>query len=344
MSGSESVGDVATATGTMPLAGFTVVNTVPDEEISNATIQFGVTQTHLQTLGVSAASISLYRYHDGGWNAVPTTPRNSTNGTQQFRAETPGFSRFAITTDPQASSNIAVTDATLETAQVAPGETFSVTATVENNGDTAGTFVGGLTADGAVISTARTTVGAGETTTMTLRSQTSETGTFDLLVNGTSAGTLTVSSAADTGSDFVVTNASLESTQVDVDEPFSVTATVENRGDEAGTYTAGLVVDGRVVVTETAAIPAGESRPIELQYLVNRSGEFPISVNGTSAGTLTVGDPTGDDSGDDGPLGQLAGLLGVLPLGLLRPVFLFVVLPAAVIYGLLKGLAIYLGY
>ncbi|WP_340101378.1 PGF-pre-PGF domain-containing protein [Salinibaculum salinum] len=354
MTGNESVRDAAVATEAMPLAGFTVVNTVADEEIANANIQFSVDQSRLRALDVSPADVSLYRYHDGRWNAVPTRALNATNETQPFRAESPGFSRFAITADTATNSNIVVTDATVETPQVASGDTFSVTATVENSGDFDGAFTGGLEANGTLVSTATTSVAAGETATLSLQSQPSDEGTYTLSVNGTAAGTVDVTpTTTDTNSDadtsdrqFVVTNASLGTQQVDVDEVFSVEATVENRGAQPDNFTAGLAVNGSVVVvTETSPIPPGDSQTVELDYLLNRSGAFHISVNGTSAGTLTVGDVgDGDDTEDGGPLAQLAGVLGVLPMGLLQPIFLFVVLPIALIYGLLKALAIYLGY
>ncbi|MEF8871607.1 MAG: PGF-pre-PGF domain-containing protein [Haloarculaceae archaeon] len=353
IAGTESVADAAAATETMPLAGFTVVNTVADEEIANASIQFSVDQSRLRALDVAPANVSLYRYHDSRWNVAPTRALNATNETQPFRAESPGFSRFAITADTATNSNIVVTDATVETPQVAPSKPFSVTATVENRGDFTGTFTGGLEANGTLVSTATTSVAAGETATLTLQSQTTDTGTYALSVNGTAAGTVDVTTTTtDSNSDaetddrqFVVTNISLGTGQVDVDEPFAVEATVENRGEEPGNFTAGLAVNGSVVVTNTRSIPAGESRTVELDYLINRSGEFPLSVNGTSAGTLAVGDVgDGDDTEDGGPLAQLAGILGVLPVGVLQPLFLFVVLPLALIYGVLKALAIYLGY
>lgn len=364
IAGNGSVADAA-APGRMPIAGFTVVNTVADEEISNATIDFSVAQSRMQSLGVPAENVSLFRFHNGSWNAVPTTPLTRSNGTQSFRAQPPGFSRFAIAGTRPTTPDIALTGATLDANQVAPGEPFTVTATVENSGAGDGTFVGGLEANGTVVATGTTQVAAGETATLSLQSTTDDTGTFALSVNDTSAGTVTVAAAQpderpatdgendstntsenETTSQFVITNASLGANSVDVDEPFAVNATIENRGAERGAYTAALEINGSVVTTKTRPIPAGDSLTIQLNYLINRSGEFPVAVNGTSAGTLAVGD-VGDDNSSDGGGGLLSplfGILGILPLELLRPIFLFVVAPLVVIVGILKGLAIYLGY
>lgn len=352
LAGNGSVADAATP-GRIPLAGFTLVNTVSDDEIANASITFSVAQSHLEAVGVSATNVSLFRFHDGSWNAVPTTALSGANGTQHYRAETPGFSRFAVAATLPTTPNFTVTDATLDTGQVTPGAPFTVTATVENSGRGEGTFRGGLEANGTVVATGTTTVPAGETATLSLQSTTDDTGTYALSVNGTSAGPLTVAAAqSENGSEdgtedtqFVVTNASLGNSRVDVDEPFAVNATIENRGEQRGVYTAALAVNGSVVTTKARPIPPGESLTIQLNYLINRSGEFPVSVNGTSAGTLTVGDVgNSSESGDGGLLASLSGILGALPLGLLRSLLLFVVAPLVVIFGILKGLALYLGY
>lgn len=367
MAGTGSVTDATAATSATPLAGFTVVNTIPDDELSNVTVRFGVTRERLQELGASPANVSLYRYHDGGWNAVPTSPLTRTNTTQSFGAEPPGFSRFAVAATVPTSPRVTVSDVTPETDRVAPGEPFAVTATLTNDGDAVGTYTAGLTANGTVVSTNTTTVPAGETTAVELRSQTTDEGTYGLSVNRTDAGTLVVTEAAKSGdqngsdtpengstaterlspgAEFVVTNATLGSSQVDVDEIFTVEATVENRGDRPGNYTAGLIIDGNVAVTEAVPVAPGESTTVSIDYLLNRTGEFAVSINGTMAGTLTVGNTTedSDSSGGGGPLGVLAGLFGILPLGLLRTVFLFVILPLGVVYGVLKGIAVYLGY
>lgn len=358
LTGNGSIADAARATRTHPIGGITLVNAVPDDEIANATIQFSVDRSRLEALEATPANVSLYRYHGGAWNRLNTTALNASNTTQSFHAETPGFSRFAVLADTGA--RLTLTDATLETPRVAPGEQFSVTATVENSGSADGSFTAGLEANGTVVATESVSVPAGETGTVTLRTQSPDTGRFALSVNGTDAGTITVT-ADETGTNestddestdsettdgrVVVTNATLGSEQVRVGEPFTVNATVENHGEQGVPFTAAVDVDGSVVTTKRSLIPGGESRTIQLRGSVNESGEYTVAVNGTEAGTLTVGDP-GGDSGDGGGglLASVFGLVGLLPMGLLKPLFTFVVLPIAVIYGILKALAIYLGY
>ena len=139
---------------------------------------------------------------------------------------------------------------------------------------------------------------------------------------------------------FAVTNVTLDRTTVPPGEPVQVTATVVNRGNSPGGYTAGLTVDGSVVETDFIGLNPGNRTSADFTYQTNQTGNYRVAVNGTMANEeLTVG-----ESGSDGILGSVLGVFGFLPLGLLRTVLTFVVVPIALVFLLLKGLAIYLGY
>lgn len=138
----------------------------------------------------------------------------------------------------------------------------------------------------------------------------------------------------------VVRNATLSDSEASPGDVVFVNATIENRGDRNTLYTAGLSVGGAVVATEPVTLPAGEERPVSFRYEVNETGTVPVAINGTSAGTLTVG-----GGGIVGTiLGFLAPVLGILPLGLLRTLVVFVLAPVLLVFLLLKGVAVYLGY
>lgn len=85
----------------------------------------------------------------------------------------------------------------------------------------------------------------------------------------------------------------------------------------------------------------GLTIPYTFEYALEQSGTYTVSVNGTEAGSeLSV-----SGGGGGGLFGFLDVLpLGILPLGILRLIGLFVPLPLAVVYLVLKGAAIYLGY
>jgi hypothetical protein len=87
------------------------------------------------------------------------------------------------------------------------------------------------------------------------------------------------------------------------------------------------MIGGTRAATNNYTLSAGESRDIQFRYRANETGEFLVSVGQTSAGTLTVGESD-----------------GLIPWGILRSISLFILLPVALIYAILKALAIYYGY
>lgn len=149
--------------------------------------------------------------------------------------------------------------------------------------------------------------------------------------------------ATPAGDPIVIRNASLSDREVSPGETVRVNATIANRGDGNTVYTAGLLVNDAVVATEPVTLPSGEERRVSFEYEVNETGTAPVAVNGTSAGTLTVGSG-GILASVLGVFDPVVGLLGGLPLGVLRPVVLFALVPGLVVFLLLKGLATYLGY
>jgi len=142
-------------------------------------------------------------------------------------------------------------------------------------------------------------------------------------------------SAAD---QFRVRNVTLSETSIDPGDVVEVQAEIQNQGVEPGDYLAALEVNGTVVQTqEVLRIPPdGEVIPVTFAQQVNETGTVELSVNGTAAPALTVGDSGGG--------GGLFGFLGFLPLGLLWPLLKYVLVPATVILLVLKGVATYLGY
>lgn len=169
--------------------------------------------------------------------------------------------------------------------------------------------------------------------------------------NASDGATPTPTPTSQEGTGVVVTNATLGETSVAPGTTVFVNATVENRAEDNTVYEAALSVNGTVVATEPVTLPAGERRSVSFRYVPNETGAYPVAVNGTSAGELTVGGGGllgflfGPVLGILGPVGgALGSVLGFLPLGLVRPLLLFVGLPVLVIFLVLKGLAIYLGY
>jgi PKD repeat protein len=147
--------------------------------------------------------------------------------------------------------------------------------------------------------------------------------------------TPTETAAPEPAAEVRVAKASLNRSAVPVGGAVTVKATVRNDGDAAAEYTAGLAVDGTVVETRSVAVPPGTSSNVSFAYRPDGNGTRSLTVNGTAAGTLTVGDGGG---------GNLLGFLGVLPLGLFLDLLTYVGGALTAVFLLLKATALYLGY
>ncbi|QLD89889.1 hypothetical protein HWV07_12975 [Natronomonas salina] len=80
----------------------------------------------------------------------------------------------------------------------------------------------------------------------------------------------------------------LGSDSVTVGEYVEVTAMVENRGDQAGTYETELQVDGDPVATEEVFVEGGDVQTVTYQVQFENPGEYDVSVNNADAGTVEV--------------------------------------------------------
>lgn len=67
-----------------------------DADVRDALFTFRVPAAWLQAEGLVPADMALFRYHNGAWQELPTTPVREEGGWVHFEAITPGFSTFAI--------------------------------------------------------------------------------------------------------------------------------------------------------------------------------------------------------------------------------------------------------
>lgn len=270
-----------------------------------------------------------------------------------------------------AQSEGAVTEVTVENSSVEVGETVRVTAIVENTGSERATIPATLTLDGESVATREPSVDPAFPVVVTFEVTVDDPGEYTVAVNGAEAtqpltvqsadggetdSTIDSGEASPTGQasqtvsvnseNVTVQSVELGSSSASVGQPIEVTVTLANTGPDVVNVTVALELDAEVVTTATAKnilsqqTAPGVTIPYTFEYTPERSGTYTLSVNGTEASTqLTV---SGGGGGLFGFLGFLP--LGFLPLGILRLIGLFVLLPLAAVYLVLKGLALYLGY
>ncbi len=198
--------------------------------------------------------------------------------------------------EPGENATFDVKKTTLSDTEIEAGESVDVKAIVENVGDVSGTFTAELIVDGEVVDEQDVDVDAGESETVTFTRAFDSPGAYSIAVNDASAGELVVTERPP--AEFEVTDATLSDTEIEAGKSVDVTATVENVGDQLGTFTAELIVDGEVVGEQSVTIGTGAEKTVTFTRQFEEAGEYEIEVSGTSAGTLTV---TGEDGGDGLP-------------------------------------------
>lgn len=96
-----------------------------------------------------------------------------------------------------------------------------------------------------------------------------------------------------------VRNVTLADEALETGAETTVTATVENAGGAAGERTLALTADGETLESETVALAPDESTTVTFPVGFDEDGAYDLAVDGTSAGTLLVGDGTGSSDGGD---------------------------------------------
>ncbi|WP_254864642.1 right-handed parallel beta-helix repeat-containing protein [Halovivax gelatinilyticus] len=208
---------------------------------------------------------------------------------------------------------------------VAPGEPLDVTLDVRNPGYRADEQPVSLSVDGAHSTTRTIELDGGETTTETIVVEPeTEAETIDLYVESLRPqDATTVSVEADgsappalppapTPDPAAISLVDLDvPTQVEDGDPVTATVSVENAGDETGTESIELALNGEPVRTETVTLEPAESTDVAFEIPANAldvgSGQVTVTIGDSSlSSTLDVVSRTDPDDGsaDDDPAGS----------------------------------------
>jgi PKD repeat protein len=103
--------------------------------------------------------------------------------------------------------------------------------------------------------------------------------------------------------DIAVRNASIEPTTIATGEAATLSVTLENQGDVGGTRLVEMEGDGSVLESTEVTVPAGETATVSLTHRFDEAGEYVITVDGATAGTLVVAAPAETESPGETPAG-----------------------------------------
>ena len=216
-----------------------------------------------------------------------------TGGTYELR----GNGERLRTIEVLEPESVSVVSANLSKPAVVTGETVEVSAVFENDGDVEGTVDAELRAGDTTINTESVTVDGGETETVTFTESFDEPDTYDLSVNGESAGVLEVTEPA--SPDVSVAGVSVSDDEIEAGESITVTVDVANDGDASGSITVTVDrADGSGIGSEVVELGPGETDTVTFTESFTTPGTVGLRVNGASAGSIRVLEPADISMGD----------------------------------------------
>jgi len=185
-------------------------------------------------------------------------------------------------------SNLVVSPSTVE-----PDEPVTVSVTVMNVGEVEGSYTAELRIDGSKVDEYTVTLDGGlsETVEFTVTEDTDGTYTASI---GELSDSFTVETPPPppTPAEFELSNLVVSPTTVEIGEPVSVSVKVTNVGEEAGSYTAELLIDGSKVDEDMVTLVGGASETVEFTGVSGEEGSHTVSVGDLSS-SFTVETPPG---------------------------------------------------
>jgi PKD repeat protein len=161
-----------------------------DEAVAGAKVTFRLPRRTLTDGGVDRGNVALYRYRDGAWTKLPTEYLGTVGAQEEFRAESPGFSTFAVVIEGRSPVELVATLPEREVYDV--GERFEVGAVVANTGSAATGYPISLLVNGEIVATSTRTLTPGDETLVRFAHAIDEPGAYDLAVNDVFVGTVTI--------------------------------------------------------------------------------------------------------------------------------------------------------
>ena len=174
-----------------------VAHSFADADVERATVTVQVAAERFEDTDLYPSDTTVYRYHDGAWQALDTRVVGQDDDAYTLEAETPGFSVFAV--GVRDADVVRVSGASVTASASEVGEPVAVSATVENTAAYRANVTLTVVANGSTVASKLVSVAAADTATTTLDVVFDAPGDYRLAVGNTAAGTLAVSERASSG-------------------------------------------------------------------------------------------------------------------------------------------------
>jgi len=241
--------------------------------------------------GLDGSRLGIYYYKDGAWHRCRETgvyPDRNIVWANMYEDEVTGSP--TIIGEVPAAAAFELSDLSVAPAQVGVGESVTVSAKVTNVGEESGSYMVTLKVDGVAVDSETVTLDGGASTTVSFTVVKNVAGTYTVAVDGLS-GSFTVSAAPPPApAEFEVSDLSVSPSEVEPGESVTVSATVSNVGEESGSYTVELKVDGVVVDSVMVTLDGGASMSVSFTVTSEVEGSHTAEVDGLS-GSFTVTAP-----------------------------------------------------
>jgi len=208
--------------------------------------------------------------------------------------------------DNREPTELLITEMSPQEVTVTEGDSFDLSVTVENVGEESGTgFIEVRVPGIGTLDTREVDLDSGESETITFQDINTagfQPDEYDLVVlspHDEMTGTLTIEEADEQSAEFTVTGVP-ELLGITQGETFDVPATVENAGEESGTQTVEVRVDGTVLADQDLTLDVGASQSVTFTDVPSTGldpGEYEYGVfseDDSATGTLSVNEPAGE--------------------------------------------------
>jgi len=250
--------------------------------------------TDAEVSGLNESSLAIFYYMDGAWHRCRNTGVNvDENFVWAYMYEDEVTGSPTIIAPILAAAFFQVSDLTVTPSEVEPGDDVSVSVLVTNVGEESGNYTVTLTVDSVEEDTETVTLTGGASTSVSFTVSKTAEATYSVAVNGlTSSFTVEIPEITEPPepAEFEVSDLSVTPSEIDAGDDVSVSMTVSNVGEESGSHTIEVKVDGVLVDSGTVTLDGGASTTVSFTVTSSIAGSHAVAVDGVS-GSFSVRAP-----------------------------------------------------